>query len=233
MKTKIILILAFVIGFATNCRKEKDPTPSADPDCLTYPLVSRGGGPYVGFKGYNVYHSNVGNDYHLNPIYNPLNENEFIYTRVQLDTIRWKGIYTVMKHNLVTGKSEVLLTDNTTDILAFTPDGRIVYILDQNHYGIMNADGSNKQVFLQVGVATPHFTFDHSMSKMIMSYTDQNIPITILHHLNGSHTDTFVWGQDDILFRQGDWSGLDSLVTLSFYTNFFSQISRNKSYIYQ
>lgn len=218
MKTRLLIssILFLLVGI--SCNKEKKHAGLSDPDCLSYPQAHTSG-PFTGFKGYQV--SEVGDDC-FNPIFNPLNENEFIYTRVHLDTLTWKNVTTLMKHNLILGKSEELLVDKATDeVVAFTPDGHIVYVIDPYHFGIMNSDGSNKQVFLEKDMPVSSFAFDRSMSRMIMSFVHNGPPVTVIYHLDGSGTDTFIWEKDAVFFHRGDWSGRDSLVTLSFDRDFY------------
>ncbi len=214
---KLILLFLFAI-LLTTCKKEKLTVDQGDPDCLTYPEVSVGG-VGIGFKGYQIYTNYT---QYLNPVFNPLNENEFIFTRVYRDTE-----YTLMKHNLLTGKSEVLAENVRTDeLVAFTQDGRIVYVMDKNHLGIMNSDGSDKQVFLEFGLGLSSFAFDKNMERIIMSDVHTGEPlVTVMHQLDGMRSDTFYYDldslKDRIMFNQGDWSLKDSLATLFIDKDFY------------
>lgn len=211
MKTQKLILLFLFAVLLTTCKKEELTIKPGDPDCLTYPEVSVGG-VGIGFKGYQIYTNYT---QYLNPVFNPLNEDEFIYTRVYRDIE-----YTLMKHNLVTGKSELLAENVRTDeLVAFTQDGRIVYLRDKNHLGIMNSDGSDKQIFLQIGRSISSFAIDHQLNRIIMSDVHTGAPlITVMHQLDGGRSDTFLYDldslKDRIMFNKGDWSQKDSLATL-------------------
>ncbi|MBI1222504.1 MAG: hypothetical protein GC180_07870 [Bacteroidetes bacterium] len=217
---KYLALLVLGLAFST-CKKEKKQVPESNSDCLTYPEVNAGAGFDLGFKGYHISHvyTEV-----MNPIFNPTNENEFIYSKKEFDTTTLVDNYSLWKFNLETGNSIKLLAHLPFEMdspIVFTSDGRIVYVVDRGIFSIMDADGNNQQKFHSFGMNVSNLIINRSMSKMVMSWVIGASSKTVLYYLDGSQSDTFFYGVDGFTFLEGDFSGTDSIATLSSALDYF------------